>query len=168
MGNPIRMCSAIYRGEILRQFRWPSDDRDGINGDWLLHIWHAQHGQVGYLDDVMGVRRKHRNSLYGSLDLVEQARWRAETLCVIQDWLGEKHQNMIKLRLFNMCLDVAGAYARRNHRKLGREYLIKAFTTSPFNKKVLSGRFVAAFLRLYFPYFVPPLVACKRKLTRRA
>jgi hypothetical protein len=46
-------------------------------GDWPLHVLNAQHGRIGYLDDVMGVYRKHAKGVWSG-----QARLRilAETV----------------------------------------------------------------------------------------
>ena len=67
MGNFIPMCSAMYRnGVIGRVPDWYAefDMSPTLITDWQLHLLHAEHGLIGYLDEVMGVYRQHGGGLY--------------------------------------------------------------------------------------------------------
>lgn len=37
-----------------------------IPGDWFLHLYHAQFGEIGYINKVMSVYRRHSNGLWWS------------------------------------------------------------------------------------------------------
>ncbi|MBQ2622468.1 MAG: glycosyltransferase [Thermoguttaceae bacterium] len=50
-------------------YRWSPETVDifpnGIlPGDWFLHLIHARHGKIGFLNDVMGVYRRHDNGIW--------------------------------------------------------------------------------------------------------
>lgn len=70
--NPVATCSMMFRNGLIR--KWP-DWYHGLRyGDWPLHILHAEHGAIGYLDEVMSVYRVHSEGVFGGLDEVEQLR----------------------------------------------------------------------------------------------
>ena len=44
-------------------------------GDWVLHILNAQHGKIGFINEVMGVYRIHEGgTIYNALSSVENLR----------------------------------------------------------------------------------------------
>lgn len=56
-GNFMHTCSVVFRSGLFGDlppwfFKCPL-------GDWPLHVLNAQHGRIGYLDQVMGVYRRH-------------------------------------------------------------------------------------------------------------
>jgi glycosyltransferase involved in cell wall biosynthesis len=60
--NFIASCSVMYRRAVLD--RWPAWFYSMPVGDWSQHVLHAQHGDIGYLDEPMGVYRQHRGGVY--------------------------------------------------------------------------------------------------------
>jgi len=56
-GNFMHTCSVVFRSRLFDDF--PSWFFKCPLGDWPLHVLNAQHGRIGYLDDVMAVYRKH-------------------------------------------------------------------------------------------------------------
>jgi glycosyltransferase involved in cell wall biosynthesis len=67
-GTIFRNSSVMYRADAL-----PVDGPDSslsVVGDWLLHLAAARHGQVGYLDEVLGVYRRTLSSRSASNRLV--------------------------------------------------------------------------------------------------
>jgi len=56
-GNFMHTCSVVFRSGLFEDF--PSWFFKCPLGDWPLHVLNAQHGRIGYLDEVMAVYRKH-------------------------------------------------------------------------------------------------------------
>ena len=56
-GNFMHTCSVMFRSRLFGDF--PSWFFKCSMGDWPLHVLNAQHGRIGYLDEVMAVYRKH-------------------------------------------------------------------------------------------------------------
>jgi glycosyltransferase involved in cell wall biosynthesis len=83
-GNFISNLSMMFRNQ------WIDDLPDWYwqmpIGDWPLHILNAQHGDIGYIDEVMGVYRQHpygfMNQLYKEIDITE---FRASILQILHD-----------------------------------------------------------------------------------
>lgn len=56
-GNFLQTCSVMFRARLFEHF--PPWFFKCPMGDWPLHVLNAQHGHLGYLDEVLAVYRKH-------------------------------------------------------------------------------------------------------------
>jgi len=63
-GNFLHTCSVVFRSRLLKDL--PSWFFKCPMGDWPLHVLNAQHGRIGYLDEVMAVYRKHGQGVWSS------------------------------------------------------------------------------------------------------
>ena len=61
-GNFIHTCSVMFRAGLFRDF--PPWFFQCPVGDWPLHVLNAQHGRIGYLDEVMAVYRQHAQGVW--------------------------------------------------------------------------------------------------------
>jgi glycosyltransferase involved in cell wall biosynthesis len=61
-GNFMHTCSVVFRARLFDDF--PAWIFKCAMGDWPLHVLNAQHGRIGYLDEVMGVYRKHSGGVW--------------------------------------------------------------------------------------------------------
>jgi glycosyltransferase involved in cell wall biosynthesis len=61
--NYIQTNSVMYR-----RAKYDGLPLDILPGDWFLHLYHAQHGRIGFLDRVMSVYRKHSGGIWWSTD----------------------------------------------------------------------------------------------------
>jgi glycosyltransferase involved in cell wall biosynthesis len=65
-GNPIAASSVAYRRAAVSEVPgWY--DRFFPVTDWPLHVLYAREGQIGYLDQTLGVYRLHGGGLYSTL-----------------------------------------------------------------------------------------------------
>jgi glycosyltransferase involved in cell wall biosynthesis len=68
--NFIAGCTAMLRKGVLREFpEWFYTLR---YGDWPLYILCAQHGKIGYIDEILGVYRIHSSGSWSSLDSLQK------------------------------------------------------------------------------------------------
>jgi glycosyltransferase involved in cell wall biosynthesis len=68
--NFIATCSAMLRREAVSDLpAWYPNSRWE---DWPLYILYAEHGKIGYLNDVLAVYRNHGRGLWSGLDPVTQ------------------------------------------------------------------------------------------------
>jgi len=56
-GNFMQTCSVMFRAGLFGDF--PEWFFRSSLGDWPLHVLNGRHGDIGYIDEVMGVYRKH-------------------------------------------------------------------------------------------------------------
>jgi glycosyltransferase involved in cell wall biosynthesis len=69
-GNFIAGCSPMLRRGLFSEF--PDWYYTGRWGDWPLYILAAQHGKIGYIDEIMGAYRIHSGGMWSSLSTVER------------------------------------------------------------------------------------------------
>lgn len=108
--NPIPACSAFYRAPAIKPLpEWM--DRAPC-GDWMLHLIAAQTGEVGYIDEVMGVYRQHPDGMWSGLPREQ----RFEVIADRYAFLGEVMPE------YGQAIEAAAAYwaaaARIHHRDL--------------------------------------------------
>ncbi len=62
--NFMATCSVMFRARLFDDF--PSWFREFPFGDWPLHILNAEHGDIGYIDEIMGVYRIHSGGVWAA------------------------------------------------------------------------------------------------------
>jgi glycosyltransferase involved in cell wall biosynthesis len=90
--NFIATCSAMYRRRMFGGF--PAWFHVMPVGDWYQHILHAQHGDIGYIDEPMAVYRQHGGGVYSMKPVTYRMRIAVEMLrrfrCVLgREFWGE-------------------------------------------------------------------------------
>lgn len=68
--NFIAGCSPMLRKGLIKKF--PEWYATALWGDWPLYILAAQHGKIGYLDEVMGAYRVHEGGYWSKLSKTQQ------------------------------------------------------------------------------------------------
>ncbi len=68
--NFIAGSAAMLRKDVLGQF--PDWFYDLPYGDWPLYILCAQHGKIGYIDEIFGVYRIHSGGVWSRLDPIKK------------------------------------------------------------------------------------------------
>ena len=66
----IETCSAMFRRGVIDEF--PDWFNTIESADWALHILNAQHGKIGYINEVMGVYRQHPRGVWNRLSRMQQ------------------------------------------------------------------------------------------------
>jgi glycosyltransferase involved in cell wall biosynthesis len=69
-GNFIAGSAAMLRKDVLRDF--PEWFHTLHFGDWPLYILCAQHGKIGYIDEILGVYRIHKEGLWSRNDAMQK------------------------------------------------------------------------------------------------
>ena len=60
--NVIPTCSVMFRNHLFDSF--PAWYLQAPAGDWPLHVLNAEHGDIGYIDEVMAVYRVHAGGVW--------------------------------------------------------------------------------------------------------
>lgn len=87
--NLIQACSPMYRKGLFREH--PVWVYLTPVMDWAHHILHAQHGDIGYLDEPMGVYRQHAGGMYAELPATHKLRIAIECLRRFRCVCGQEH-----------------------------------------------------------------------------
>ena len=68
--NFIAGCTPMLRKEVAGHF--PEWYYNLPYGDWFLYILCAQHGKIGYIDEILGVYRIHGQGFWSKLDAIQK------------------------------------------------------------------------------------------------
>jgi glycosyltransferase involved in cell wall biosynthesis len=71
--NFIAGCTPMIRKDVLRTF--PEWYHSLLWGDWSLYILCAQHGKIGYIDEILGVYRIHSQGFWSRLNAIQKLEW---------------------------------------------------------------------------------------------
>jgi len=69
--NFISTCSVMFRTRLFDAFP-PWFDSMRHSADWTLHILNAQHGKIGYINQLMGAYRRHCGGMWTGLSKIQQ------------------------------------------------------------------------------------------------
>jgi glycosyltransferase involved in cell wall biosynthesis len=155
--NFIPTCSVMFRRGLVGNF--PDWFYTLKMGDWPLHILNAQHGKIGYINEVMGVYRVHSGGIWTcggkawSLDdYIARTKYSdIDFYEAINRHLGYKYNNLIRNQISDRSYSLMKIYRRREDWKGMRKYLLKAFFLRPLNGRVSLKLLVQSLLVSSFP-----------------
>jgi len=104
-GNFIQTCSVLYRANLVKELpKWFFEA--GV-GDWLLHIFHAEWGKIGYLDEVMACYRVHQNGVWSSTGTKNKILKTIDILKQINKHFNDKYKDVIRKKTKQLFKDLA-------------------------------------------------------------
>ena len=81
-------------------------------GDWPLHVLNARHGDIGYLDDLMGVHRIHSGGVWSARQTAQRLDDKIAVAVTLRDFLAPAYQELWNLTLATFAWQKAWALAR--------------------------------------------------------
>lgn len=93
IGNCIATCSIMYRRELVPAV--PDWLYELALGDWPLHILHAVHGPLGYLEDEMAVYHVHSTGMWSTLKQTVQVDHSLKALFALETHIEEPARSVI-------------------------------------------------------------------------
>jgi hypothetical protein len=140
-GNFIQTCSVVFRAGLLDGF--PDWFHSVLPGDWALHILHALHGDIGYIDEIWGVYRVHSGGVWASHDKLTRLYRSIESAEIIKQHLDQKgHRKRINNRIARWHHSIAEILYRENDLARAPYHARRCLAISPFHPAI-SKRFLA-------------------------
>lgn len=138
-GNFPIPCTVLFRnqlGELPECFNAVS------NGDWLLFVLLGEHGNFGYIDEVMAAYRVHGAGFWSKLDSSQRIRAHIKTWEVIDAHLNLKYHRTISKMIAVLpkrqnreharsCLDQYHGHVRLGELRQGLPLLMEAIHFAP-------------------------------------
>ncbi|MEH2128164.1 glycosyltransferase [Nostoc sp.] len=93
VNNFISTPSVMYRAGLVQEF--PAWFYEQSMGDWTFHILNAQHGKIGYIDEVMAAYRVHAKGVWSSKRRESQIKETIRMLETIKHNLSSQYQAII-------------------------------------------------------------------------
>jgi glycosyltransferase involved in cell wall biosynthesis len=100
--NPFATCSGMFRRGILGTF--PSIYYEMPAGDWILNVLYAEHGKLGYIRNVWGVRRVHSRGFVSSTTQMEKIELNRTCVGMVDRYLNFKYHEQASNALRNLKL----------------------------------------------------------------
>jgi glycosyltransferase involved in cell wall biosynthesis len=111
LGNFMPTSSVMFRKGLFEDFPdWYFHLRFG---DWPLHVFNAQHGNIRYLNRVMGVHRNHPGGIWSARDRIQNIEEVISFYRYIGAYLNLKYQRVIDVALSKCYFDMAIIYLER-------------------------------------------------------
>lgn len=132
-------------------------------GDMPLIVLTAQHGDIGFLDEVMGAYRIHPGGIFtqGNFPNRTLSNERAQSglegfieYCqAVNKHLNYKYDKILRKRISEVCYDLVWLCQRQENWRGMRRYLMQAVKASPFSRTAPFNYIWKAALIAFFPRF---------------
>jgi len=155
MENFIPTCSTLWRGGLILIKELPDWFYQIKQVDWPMHIFHAEHGKIGYINEIMAVYRVHNQSNWSS----QSDLWKIEAMIQCVNYLKtyfskkttyikilDKHLNKLYYLL------VLYYYCQRNRIEFTTN-LINYIKESNYNPKIFNTQLISILIQVYLPFF---------------
>ena len=133
-------CTVLFRNKIFGEL--PASFDNVVNGDWLLFALLAQHGDFGYLNEVMAAYRIHAAGFWSRLNTKQRLEQHTKTYEAINAQLNFKYDREITERIAALrsalprqharsCLDQYHRLVKTGEVKKGLRLLVEAIRSAP-------------------------------------
>jgi glycosyltransferase involved in cell wall biosynthesis len=156
--NFIPTCSKMFRNGVVKNLpEWVSLLP---MGDWPSNIFLAQHGQVGYISEVMGTYRIHAGGMWYGMrqDLKNWYKAEIDFYEMLYRHFYPKYSEIIAAQLKNRCFRLSEEYLDINDLPKARKYFAKCISLGFLRHKKLCQMLV----RLHAPKVYCLLRSLKR------
>lgn len=110
-GNFIATCSVLFRNGLYAPL--PDWYATIPAGDWPLHVLNARHGDIGYLNEIMGVHRIHRGGVWSARQAAQRLDDKMAVARTLRDFLPLAYRDAWNLTLATFGWQRVWALARR-------------------------------------------------------
>jgi glycosyltransferase involved in cell wall biosynthesis len=149
-GNFIATCSIMYRRSALAAIPAWYDDLFPMT-DWPLHILSAERGDIGYLDEVLGVYRYHPGGLYSQFDQWEKLEKTRNFYLTMNSNLDYRYDKLVRSSLSKYFFEWAEEYAKRRERARAWHCFRRYLGGRPFNEHISVMCVLSLVARLLLP-----------------
>jgi glycosyltransferase involved in cell wall biosynthesis len=133
-------CTVLFRNKIFGEL--PASFDQVANGDWMLFVLLAEHGSLGYLNEVMAAYRIHATGFWSRLNTDQRLQQHTKTYETINAHLKLKYDREITERIAALrrdlprqharsCLDQYHSLVKTGELKEGMRLLLEAIHSAP-------------------------------------
>ena len=157
-GNFIPTCSTMFRNRLFSEF--PGWYYEVSMGDWPLHIINAHYGDVGYIDEVMGVYRVHSRSRWSAKSRVDVLNDTINAAERIKLDLSSKYRKITDGSIIRWYLEIIELLSHGKDSQGASVYAKKCLRRLMAHKPAPNSALIRLILIGYFPVFYR-FLACK-------
>ncbi|MGE5294773.1 MAG: glycosyltransferase [Solirubrobacterales bacterium] len=147
--NVIQACSPMYRKGLFREH--PAWVYLTPVMDWAHHVLHAQYGDIGYIDEPMGVYRQHAGGVYSAKDEATKLRIAVDTLRRLRCVVPREHRARVRHSLGLSYCRLAREYCDRGRYDEARQCVKECVGEISVGRSLPVRDLLATTLRAYVP-----------------
>jgi glycosyltransferase involved in cell wall biosynthesis len=147
--NFIAACSTMFRSGLTGKL--PEWFFEMPFGDWPLHILNAQHGKIGYINEVMGRYRVHAGGAWSGLNEFQKLESLIKFYEIINAKLKFRYRKNIMPILEGYYRQLIGEYEGAGDFTKAKAHAARYFASYPINKWSKSREPFWILVRLYTP-----------------
>jgi glycosyltransferase involved in cell wall biosynthesis len=152
-GNFIATCSVLFRAKLVNKI--PDWYDNAQYGDWELHLVNAQHGKIGYINEVMGKYRMHSGGIWSSLKESQQIHDCIRCYKSLNKNFDYKYLKVIKPNIALQYYFLSSIYKKSGELDKAKSFIHKYFKEMPVIKWFFRIRPIILLVKLYNPFFSP-------------
>jgi glycosyltransferase involved in cell wall biosynthesis len=130
-------CSTMYRNGLVAALPEWFDTLPMSDGP--LHVLHAEHGRVGYLDEVLGAYRVHAGGVWSSLSRTRKLEAHVRMYETLDSHTRFRYRTLLGSMIAERCYRLAVEHARAGALVAARRCARRCIREGPFNTR-LSAR----------------------------
>jgi len=169
--NYISTCTVMYRWGLVEKLpEWW--DKTWVS-DYSLHVLHAAHGWIGYIDEEMAAYRIHGDGLWSGQRAADRMDEFVKTLGFIDKELGLRYHEVIQRAIYNhvYCefeqrFDAANKLHFKGERAQAWPHVRWLLLHLNRRGHTPLNAVIVLLVRSTMPWLIDPLVAAKRFLLR--
>ncbi len=149
LNNFIPTCSTMFRNQLPNPF--PEWYYSMPIGDWPLHILNAEHGNYGYLNEILGVYRVHKNSMWSSKDPVHNCEKTIHAAEMINRYYDYKFDVGIKRNISCLHYEIAAILNKTGHHVDVMHHIRKHIYYAPRLRDMRKGEIILIIFQQFMP-----------------
>jgi len=159
-------CSMMFRNNLIGKI--PDWYEKSLNGDWIFQILHAEHGDIGFIDEVMAVYRIHRGGIWSGQNnssdgLMELIKTRQLLLAHVKP----RYKPLFRRYLYKRYYLLAHYFAEQGDGKQAKHYAKKCLTECGYSFHVSLTEPFKIYTHIYARPCYDLLRNIKQKFLRR-
>jgi hypothetical protein len=119
----------MYRAGLFPGF--PAWYYDMPMGDWPLHVLNAEHGRIGYLDEVLAAYRIHRGGIFSQMPRMEGLEKNIVAARIVDRHLGFRYSREIGRRIATWEHEIARRLVKEGKFREALRHSRRAIASSP-------------------------------------
>lgn len=131
----VMTCSSMLRRRWLAEL--PASYVDDLCADWSLFAHAAQHGNIGYLNDVMGVYRQHAGGFWTGRGRIAQLEGHLQFYERLADRLPGRYADRIRTLRASRCHELAREHQRAGHHEAAVLRIRECLAADPDMRRIL-------------------------------
>ena len=141
MGNFIATCSTMFRRGLIGEIPVWYNDFFPIT-DWPLHILNAEHGKIGYIDEVMGMYRYHPGGLYSPFSETKKQQETLKFYHTMNKNLNYRYDRIVRVAISKYFFEWAEEYRARGDFEKMKSCLKACLSGNPFSPLIPKKKLV--------------------------